>query len=408
MLNIQKYISCFDNIAQANLYLKRNFRIDVIEDTVLSQVDGSWYATYVYVPKPTADLKDPIVREANCLILDEDGELIAKAADIAHELASLKEIPQDFNLEGARVFERTEGVLLTVYNIEGEWFVGSQFSVDAREEPFEKTGYLSYGSQFKDYLEAKADARMNWYERFQNVDPRLCFVFQYLSPQVRGRIFPIMHKELVLLDIINKADGKPLPQSRVDGIANSWKMLRPPYRSVQGISSLSILARNMPVFRTGLTVISKDERRIEIANPIYKALYNAKAARGRIEPTHVVKIVSACRDSVDFMQVEKAFPEYRDIMQITKEAIDRTWGELYTLWNHAKRHVDDKPFAKEVMHHPLNYLLFMFKHGKINSIKDAVEGLPAQKIVELMRVRDDKELSLKTRCLRIDNGGGND
>ena len=407
MLNIQKYISCFDNVEQANVYLRSNFKLDVIDDTILSDVDGSWYNVYIYVPRPSADLADPIVQEANCLILDEDGELIAKAANIARSVASVEQLPQSIVLENARVIERCEGVLLVIYNLEGEWFVGSQFSADARETPFGKKGFLSYGSQFKTHLLNIRGQQAEWYDFFINVDPRLCFSFLFRLPKSSG-LLPTVSYDIKLLDIINTADGRSLSQERVDKIAASWCISRPPYRVGRDVDSLQVAVRSMPLFRAGITIIDKNDVRIDIDNPIFNALRNAKEARGRITPVHIAKIFNSCRDNVDLKQIERAFPEYKPILEITEAVTEELFGELITLWNHAKRYTDDKSFAREVMHHPLNYLLFMFRNGKINSLRDAVMELEPNKLVEQAVRKYDKELQLAARILRVENGGGNE
>ena len=405
MLNIQKYISCFETIEEANTYLSSNFKIDCKEDTVLSEADRTWYSVYVYSPRMHADLTDPIVQEANCLILDEDGSLVAKAANIAHEVASPEGLPQSFILENARVLERGEGIPIVIFNVEGEWFVGSRFSADAREKPLNPTGSLSYGFRVKDYLEFKKGSE--WDTRFMNVDPRLCFSFLYVPLGSEGRVIPSKHEELMLLDVINLENGEELPQYRVDSMANNLSFMRPHYRSINGTNSLRHILKTMPWFRVGITLIDRNGLRVEIENPLYRVLKNAQAAGGRIEPIHVVKIFQACRDETDALQILQMFPKYHDIMKIAQETVDELWGELFTLWNSAKIIAKNKKsFAKFVDHHYLKHLLFMYREGKITSMRQGVLDLPPYKIVINMQRKHDKDLSIARRCLKIDNGGG--
>jgi len=404
MLNIQKYISCFDDIREANTYLSSKFKIDCIEDTILSSVDHTWYSAYVYVPRLHADLSDPIVQEANCLVLDEYGNLVAKAADIAHEVASPELLPQSFVLEGARVIERGEGSLVTIYNLEGEWYVGGQFSVDAREMPALSKGGLSYNFRVQSFLEFKRGAE--WDVRFMNVDPRLCFSFLYTCPE-DNRVVPHKHEELVLLDVINLDDGEELPQDRVDSLANHLSFFRPRSRSIHGMNSLRHILKTMQWSRAGITLIDRNGLRVDIENPILRALRNAKNAGARISPTHLVKLYQACRDEVDVLQIVRIFPEYDDLLKLTHDTIDELWGELITLWNTAKREKDDKGFAQMVEHHALKHLLFEYKQGRINNIKEAIIKLKPQKLLASIAVKHDKDLNLFARCLKVDNGGTN-
>lgn len=404
MLNIQKYISCFENIKEANTYLSSKFKIDCIEDTLLSDITNTWYPVHVYVPRLHADLTDPIVQEANCLILDEDGGLVAKAADIAHEVASPEELPQSFILENASVLENGEGTPITIYNLEGEWFVGGQFSADAREICSQsRRGNLSYGFRVKEFMELKSVGE--WDSKFINVDPRLCFSFLYVPPD--GKLIPSSHEELVLLDVVNLETGEELPQDRVDSLANSLSLMRPKKRSVHGMNSLRHIMGSMPWTRTGITLVDRNNLRVEIANPIYQAIRNAKKAAGKVQPVHVVKIYQACRDEVDMMQIVRMFPEFKDLIKLTHVTVDELWGELLSLWNTAKRERDDKGFAKVVDHHAFKHILFEYRRGNVSNIKEALANLKPHKLLASMVIKHDRDLSLAARYLRIENGGEN-
>ena len=75
MLKIQEFISCFDDVFNAYIYLKRNLNIDVSLHTLENKDDK--YGMALFKPSAKADMTNPIVQEANCLILGEDGDLLA-------------------------------------------------------------------------------------------------------------------------------------------------------------------------------------------------------------------------------------------------------------------------------------------------------------------------------------------
>jgi hypothetical protein len=205
----------------------------------------------------------------------------------------------------------------------------------------------------------------------------------------------------------NTESGKELSISRVDEFADKWKFRRPTRQSMRSMKALDMILKNpMPLIK-GTMLIDKNGMRVKVPNPIYDAVKNAKMAGNMVKPLHAAKILQACKDQVDILQVARAFPEFQHVLGFFMQVRDELWNELLILWNTARDYQkDDKRFAEIVQYHPLNALLFMLKDGKINSLKEAVYTLDPHKIMRNAERKYEKEFDVIKRSLQISNSFG--
>lgn len=369
MLKIQKYISCFDDIREANLHLKAKLRIDVSETVMYDE--GKGYIFYQYCPNAKADMGNPIVRETQGLILDDDGDIVSKMFDW----------PLTTDSYGAYAFRQEpmpDGELLAVYNIEGVWRVSSRVSMFASE-------YL------KDALPGETFANMLFEvlggdSSFRLVHPSLIYVFSLISN--RNRILlPYNGTAAYLITIIDRTTGKELPMGVIDKIARRSNLNQPV---------------NGGAFKTlepGYLIRTRDDR-LFIPNPIYNAVKNAIDAKERVKPIHIAKIYSVLRDIRDLDVVGLTYPHFERMLDLLEEANDSAVTELIHLWNVAHEYINEpKKFANIVKGHALNSILFQYKDQKINNVRKAVAQQKPEKLIELAASYSPKRFNTYEKLL---------
>lgn len=400
MLRIQEFIECFDDITEACVYLKRNLAIE--SNMYGLQVGDEEHQVFLLRAGQKADMTDPLVQEANCLILYPDGDVLARAWSWPNVVHSTMKIPVNFNLAGSICEEVPDGKVVVIYNIEGSWVIGTDTSVDGSE-------YLSgtelptftYETEIKSLLSRRSGG--SWFEPFEKVNPMMCFVFNYVNPYAK-HVMPILMPELYLTGIMNLESGHEVSSGMVESLANQMDFTRPFWKEINGSGSLGTRVNNMRTLSPGLMMRDINDYRVFIPNPIYKAVKSAKEAGDRVRPTHLVRIIQACRDLADVTAITAAYQDFGPMLELLWNV---QWGlldELIMLWNVAKVESTLKDFAKVVQHHPLNYLLFMLRDDEDWDLKKEIRTLKPIKLTRIAEKEWEKEYGAAFRLLRFAGG----
>ncbi len=400
MLRIQEFIECFDDITEACVYLKRNLAIE--SNMYGLQVGDEEHQVFLLRAGQKADMTDPLVQEANCLILYPDGDVLARAWSWPDVVHSTMKIPVNFNLAGSICEEVPDGKVVVIYNIEGSWVIGTDISVDGSE-------YLSgmelptftYETEIKNLLSRRSGG--SWFEPFEKVNPMMCFVFNYVNPYAK-RVMPILMPELYLTGVMNLESGHEVSSGMVESLANQMDFTRPFWKEVNGSGSLGTRVNNMRTLSPGLMMRDINDHRVFIPNPIYKAVKDAKDAGDRIRPAHIAKILRACRDKADVGSIKAAYQDFGPMLELLWSVRGELVEELIMLWSVAKIEPTLKDFAKAVQHHPLNYLLFMVRNCEITDLKEEVAAIKPIKLTRIAEKRWEKEYGAASRLLKFAGG----
>lgn len=376
-LKIQQFIHCFDNISEANTYLKQNLRIDS-EHIVAWDAEGNEYNFFRYSPGHRADMVNPIVRETHGLVLYEDGGLLTKLHN--HPIV----IENHLQLEGQRVYEFCgvpDGRFVSVYNLEGKWRVATDATIDGREfMAVNRPGY---------YLEREFMETVGGQKKFETAHPDLIYVFNYVSNN-NIQILPYNGKKAFLFTIIDRITGKELKYDAIIKVAES--MCFDPVDNV------------VQTLIPGEAAVTEDERYF-IPNKTYIAVKNALEAGERVSPIHMVKIHQSCRSVRDLDVVCLTFPNYERMLDLI-EKVHRKWQtDLYQLWLAAQYYLDNpKTFAQLVEHHPLNFILHKLRSKESIGISSELKILKPDKVVELVREYDPNLFKTYEKLIKFERG----
>lgn len=374
MLKICQYISCFDNIEKANAELKSRLRIASKEESIYDS-RGELYRFFLYSPMPKADLDNPIVAESHGLLLYDDGTLASKLITIPKEIS---EIPKDAD----EYREVPDGTMLAVYNLERDWVVSSTESATASEYMRVSLPSFTLGHELLRTIGGQ--------QKFGTSNPELIYVFMLVS-QYNTKVMPYTGQEAYLLAIIDRTTGKELHPHTVTGIASRMGFKMP--QSTTNYRTLS----------PGLFIMNKGERYF-LSNPIYNSITNALEAGGRVSAGHIANIFRSLRDEKDLDVVGITYTHYERMLELLESSATDATLSLYNLWNEAKDVRDDqKEFALKVMNHPLNFLLFQYKDGKINNISQAVRKMSTDKLIKLAQEADASAFKTYEKLIKLED-----
>ncbi len=388
MLKIQEFISCFGSIEEANVYLKKELSLDIKNDS-LYNIEGE-NNIFIYNKGRHSDIDNPLVREANALILDKSHGLLSKGPDHHYKT---KDFPKDFKIYKSIAEEMTTGIMITIFNYRGVWVIANKNSIND----------VDYSIDVKKVIGNGLDSWQN--SVFCNkmkksvVKENYIYVFDFISKEY-SNTWPCTTFKLYLLTIIDKKTGRELDPFVVDDISKSLGFVRPKHKMVVGKRSLSAFTTSIRIPSRGI-ILSNNGIRVKIPNILYYSIKHAYEAKDLIEPIHMAKIFLACNDKIDLMVVSKTFPEYADFLSLFNKTTDTIWRDLIMIWTSIQRFINDPvKFAKAVPPYSLSYLLFMYKNGKIRTFKEGIKKLSPYRLINITKGKYEKEFETNIKQLK--------
>jgi hypothetical protein len=381
VLKIQNYISCFEDVVQANFYLKSNLGIDS-ELSMLVLNNKEAIEVFSYSAAPRSNRKNPIVRETHGLVLYKDGDLLTKAYDHPIEVENINNLKN----RDLKIFEVPDGKTMTVFNHEGNWKASTLTDVNGREYMKVSLPGMTFSDEiFRDIT--KLNLKLS--------HPELIYVFNFVS-KYNTKIMPHFDQKAYLITVINRKTGLELDSSVIDNITNRHSLAK--------IMPLS--AGWHRTLAPGVFVIDSNKERYFCNNPIYSAVLNALDSGLGASPLHIAKIVSACRDERDIDVVGLTFKKYEFMLDLLLEAKSEVATELHNLWQKSMSLVNSpREFADAIAHHPMNHILFHYKDNKIKSIRSAVHNLAPEKLISMVKERQPSKFSAYSKIIKLEDGG---
>jgi hypothetical protein len=387
MLKIQEFISCFGTVEEANLHLGHKLSLTITEGYLHNFSEKS--KIFIYNKGKFSDIDNPMVREANGLILDDSYTLVSKGPDHHYEVNVMKDLPLGFKLYRSDIEEMTTGMMITVFNYKGVWSVATKDSINDPDYTIDVKRCAGKGLD-------------SWWTAVFEKDKNYIYIFDFISKEYDS-IWPCPTFKLYLLSIIDKETGEEFDPFEVDDMARELGFARPKHKRIAGKRSMQSFMETVRIPSRGV-VISNNGIKVKLRNPLYYSIKTADEAEDRVEPIHVAKIFLACRDSVDLLVVSNSFPKYAEFLELFDRTMKTTLRDLTTMWLAVQQFVNDSAtFAKAVPAYPFSHLLFMYKNGRIKTIKEGLDKISAHQLLNITKDKYEKEFENNNGHLKIEH-----
>ncbi|HEU4536342.1 MAG TPA: RNA ligase [Polyangiaceae bacterium] len=304
-------------------------------------------------------LGDPVVRQCRGIVVDEaDGfRPVAYPFDKFFNYHEGHAAPIDW--ASARVFDKADGILCTLYAYRGRWHVASASLPDAQGalRGAGRSVAESFWGVFRDRGYAEPDRADH------------CFMFELCLPSD-----PVLvrHAEPRLLlhgarDLASFAEVEHEPFAARYG----WQAVAS--RPARSLDEAVRAARALdPVAAEGFVVRDGGFRRAKIKSPAYVALHHM---RGATNLRHVLEIVRA-NEGDEFLAY---FPDARPAWHAVRERFEALRREAEAALA-AGEGLDDRAFGLSVRHLPYGSMLFAVRKGLAPSLGEALASGPVQKL----------------------------
>jgi hypothetical protein len=209
VLPIQKYISNFKNVKDANTFLSSIFKIRVGVQNITFN-SGMKETVYIYNKTALSPIHE-IVTDANGLILNKDGDIVSFPFKNIYDFnASYLISEKEFT--NARIEEMYDGTLVVVYKYKDTMFVQTKERVMG-----DSVISLSVIDTFRGLTETILFKLFG--ENYEDLfEPNKCYAFE-LTSQFTKNIVKYEKSSLMLLSIFDKDTCRELPKWEVDRFA---------------------------------------------------------------------------------------------------------------------------------------------------------------------------------------------
>lgn len=329
---------------------------------------------------------EAIVRECRGIILDElnNWEIVARPFDKFFNHGEGHAAPIDWST--AKVQEKVDGSLVTLYHYNGQWNVATSGTPDAG-------GNVSdFGFTF---------AQLFWKTFFDNV-PKIdldtlyqgaCYMFELTSPYNKV----VVRHDASSLTVLGGRDLTTQKEMTAEEAAAYFPTLKAvkgfPLTSFDEI--ISTFPSINPMSQEGYVVVDTNFNRVKVKSPAYVALHHLKDSLGS-SIRHLVQVV--LNGEID--EVVAALPEYKDELANIKVKLTSLISELETAYDKIKDVPVQKDFALEAVKTRYSPALFAVRAGKSASIRAHLQKIQVDSVVSLLGLKEkpstDQSIDLGT------------
>ena len=294
-------------------------------------------------------MDEPIVRECRGLIVDEaDGwRVVCRPYDKFFNYG--EPLADALDWSSAKVYEKLDGSLMSLYWYGGEWQVASSGLPDAagKAHAGDSTFAELFHQTWKDLGYALPDATERCY-MFELMTPMNRIIVQHETPRI------VLHG---VRDLSTMRELAPEPIAAHFG----WECVREfPLTTIEQCIEASKLLH--PMQGEGYVVRDAEFRRLKVKSPQYVAMAHTK---DHLTGRRLLEIVRA-NESDEFLTY---FPEFRPAYEKVKQSFEALCAEADADYAKLREIGDPKTFAAESLKTRSSAAVFSLRSGKSASAK---------------------------------------
>jgi len=294
----------------------------------------------------------PLVQQCRGLILDEDDDWAVVSYPYDKFFNYGEGHADEIDWSTARVYEKLDGSLMTLYYYDKHWHVASSGMPDAGGEVMGTT------TTFRDlFWKTWKDLRYQLPR-----DKNYCFMFEMMTPYNR---IVVRHKEsrIVLHGARRLTDFREL-NPVVEAHHNGWECV--PIYPLGSWDDIELAARELdPMESEGYVVCDAQYNRVKVKAPQYVAVAHMKDG---FSTRRMLEIVRTNENS-EFLSY---YPEYTDMYYEIRMKYERLLGEMQGFYDGIKHVEEQKDFAKLATQKKYSGALFSVRREKVSDFKTSL------------------------------------
>lgn len=317
-------------------------------------------------------MSSPIVQQCRGIILDEarDWKVVSYPYDKFFNYGESN--AAKINWDEARVYEKLDGSLMTLYHYSGKWHVASSGMPGAAGP------VLNSDMSFAD-LFWKVWQQLG-YKLPRDTD--CSYMFEMMTPynrvvvkHTRNRI--VLHGARRLSDF---SELNPI----VVAHNNDWECVQ--IHSLSTWDDIMEASKKLdPLESEGFVVADDKFNRVKVKTPQYVALSRFKDAMSTVPAREILKVL-VDNENEEFGTYLEEYPEYASLYAEVRGRFDYHRGMIDGMYEMVKDIDDRKQFALRVKDSKYSGALFGLKHGKFKTVRDYFTQMPIKSLESLLGI----------------------
>jgi hypothetical protein len=333
---------------------------------------------YSMIESPMSEV---VVRQSRGIVFDQDNnwEIVSYPYDKFFNYGEGRAAVIDWM--SARVYEKLDGSLMTLYFYAEKWHISSSGMADAAGKIHNCDLNLNLGELFWQV----------WSElNYQlPIDTENCYIFELMTKFNCPIVIP-QQNSLTLHGVRNiKTLAESDPQIWADKYG--WAIVKA-YNHLTNDTEVKAAANLLnPIDSEGFVICDRHFNRVKVKSPQYVAIAHLM---GGFSAIRVVRILVA-NEGEEFLVY---FPEWSDLYRQMKQQYQLLLDEIEANWQQHKAISVQKDFALAIKNLPYQGILFALRSGKIKTIKESLQDDPVHKMIESILTKDP---AIKTQIKAI-------
>lgn len=309
-----------------------------------------------------------ITKECRGIILDENNNWNVISFPYCRFFNYGEGNASNIDWKSARVYEKIDGSLMTLYYYNNEWHVSSSGVPDA-------TGNIMGTETIFSELFWKVWKQMGY--TVDNADTNCCYMFELMTPYNR---VVVKHKDSkIVLHGARKLSDLNEINPIVVAHKNNWQCVNIlPLQSWSDIEDA--IVKINPMEGEGYVVCDENYNRVKIKSPQYVALSHMRDGLSVKKMLEIIRL----NEHSEFLSY---FPEYAEFYHNIKSKFEYLVGEIEGFYN-AIKHIDDrKKFALIAKDQKFSGILFRIKYAQTQSVRYALSDMHINNLLDWLDLK---------------------
>lgn len=328
-----------------------------------------------------------VVQECRGIILDESENWDVVAYPFKKFFNMNEHLAKNVDFDNARVEEKVDGSMFTMYFYDGQWNLATSGLPDASGKVHNfsrKSKTLENEITFNDLFQSTFEKLGYLYPNNKNSE--ICFMFELFTKDNRVIVHTDV-EDIYLIGARNITTFQELGDKQLTTIASQYGWRRPTQYKLKNKTNITEAANNLnPLQQEGFVVIDHNFNRVKVKGPSYVLLgllsvRNAAKLNNR-RMLHLI----ALGETSEFTSY---FPSFANEFKILEKKFEKFVQNVQSAYNKIKGIESNKEFAKAIPDWKLRSFFFTMRKNndasKDNvSLRDILKNLDGKALEKLI------------------------